>query len=171
MDDANHKNTPVQESVESSSTIQQELTQCRTQLQMFKEDYLRSRADFENYKKRVERDSTQVYRLALSSIFKDLLAIIDDLERGLTYATTVTSAESRSIVEGLQLTAEQFKKVLAKYGVTPIQESSVFDPSLHEAVMEVQSDKPAGSIVQILQKGYMIQGQVLRPAKVSIAKS
>lgn len=166
MDDINQKNTPGE-----SSDTQQELNACRMQLQMWKEDCLRSRADFENYKKRVERERTEVYRLALTGVFKDLLAIIDDLDRGLSYANTLTSTECKSIIEGLNLTSEQFKKVLAKYGVTAIQESSVFDPALHEAVMEVSSDKPAGSVVQVLQKGYMIQGQVLRPAKVSIAKN
>lgn len=169
MDDVTKKQ-PEAGAAESSVLLEQ-LNSCQAQLQLWKEDCLRSRAEFENYKKRVERDREQAARMMVAGIVKDLLPLIDDVERGLTYAQTLTSAEGKALLAGLQLTYDQFKKVLSKYGVAPIADAIEFDPMLHEAVMEVESpDHQPGTIVQVVQKGYQLQGQVIRPAKVTVAK-
>lgn len=139
------------------------------------DSYLRVHADFENTKKRLEREKFQALEYAYEKIAKDLLPIVDTLEIALKSANEVSGEESElqaKFKEGLELTLDNFSKVLQRHGIEMITCEGEFDPHLHECIMQVPSPShQEGEIVQVFQKGYRYKERVLRPAMVSIAKS
>lgn len=135
-----------------------------------KDQYVRAFADFENTKKRLERDKNQSLEYANERVMSDLLPVADTLEKALEVAKNNPQAEA--IAQGLELTLESFLKVLHKHGVEPIATDGEFDPNLHECLMQVPSeDKSDGEILQVLQKGFVYKQRVLRPAMVSVVKN
>ncbi len=139
------------------------------------DSYLRVHADFENTKKRLEREKFQALEYAYEKIAKDLLPIVDTLEIALKSANEVSGEESElqaKFKEGLELTLDNFSKALQRHGIEVIACEGEFDPHLHECIMQVPSPShQEGAIVQVFQKGYRYKERVLRPAMVSIAKS
>lgn len=132
-------------------------------------EYLRVHADFENVKKRLEREKYQALEYCYEGIAKDLLPVVDTLEKALESAK---NAGDEAISEGIKLTLENLLKVLNKHGIELIAESGEFDPLLHDAIMQVPSSEvEEGQIVQTLQKGYRYKERTLRPAMVSVAKN
>jgi len=106
--------------------------------------------------------------LAQSQLMKDLLVVVDDFERALKAGK---EADEQPDVAGFTMIAKSLDKILKKYGLQEIEQTDEFDPHLHEAVVQVDADDhESGAIVQVLQKGYQMKEQVLRPAKVSVAK-
>ena len=162
--------------------LTQQLNECLNQKDEWKDRCLRTAADFENYKKRAEKERSVWVTSAQSSIFADLLSIVDDFDRAFSGLRLSGSSDSASFggqgsakedqsIAGFALIHKEFHKFLDKHGISEIKETAQFDPNLHEAIMNVESaDHQSGAIVQVLQKGYMFKGQVLRPAKVSVAK-
>lgn len=133
-------------------------------------EYLRTHADFENVKKRLEREKSLALEYAYEKIAKDLLPVLDTLEKALESA--INSNANEGIIQGLELTIENLCKVLNKHGIECIMCEDEFDPNIHECVIQVPcNDKLEGQIVQVLQKGYKYKERVLRPAMVSIAKN
>lgn len=155
--------------------LTQQLNECLVQKDEWKDRCLRTAADFENYKKRAEKERSVWITSAQTSILSDLLNIVDDFDRAFSAPTSsVRPEEQRSCVSkdaGFALIHKELHKFLEKHGVLEMQQTMQFDPHLHEAIMHVDSpEQESGSIVQVLQKGYMYKGQVLRPARVSVAK-
>ena len=135
-----------------------------------KDQYMRAFADFENTKKRLERDKNQSLEYANERIMNDLLPVLDTLEKALESAQS--NPEAGAIAQGLQLTLDSFLKVLSKHGVEVIATDGEFDPNLHECLMQVPSEeKNDGEILQILQKGFVYKGRVIRPSMVSVVKN
>jgi molecular chaperone GrpE len=137
--------------------------------------YLREHADFENIKKRLEKEKAQAIAYAHEQFARDLLSVIDSLDSAASIVADedaeVTKEMFDKLKEGIELTISQFSKVFEKHGIELIEMDGGFDPNFHEAVMRVDSDDhKEGEIVQLLQKGYKIRDRVLRPAMVSIAK-
>ncbi len=134
-----------------------------------KDKYIRANAEFENIKKRMEKEKLNALLYANESFAKDLLDVIDALEAAIS--VEANDELSLKIKEGVQNTLDLFFKKLEKHGVKAIEELKEFDPNLHEAMFHTQSDKhSSGEIVQVLQKGYKIADRVIRPTKVSVAK-
>ncbi|MGN8526153.1 nucleotide exchange factor GrpE [Helicobacter pylori] len=134
------------------------------------EKYLRVHADFENVKKRLERDKSMALEYAYEKIALDLLPVIDAL-LGAHKSAAEENKES-ALTKGLELTMEKLHEVLARHGIEGIECLEEFDPHFHNAIMQVKSEeKENGKIVQVLQQGYKYKGRVLRPAMVSIAKN
>lgn len=134
------------------------------------EQYIRIHADFENSKKRIQRDKNQALEYAYEGIARDLLPVIDTLAKALE--STKSTPNSEAIAQGLELTLENLHKVLSKHGIECIDCQGEFDPNFHDAIMQVPAkEKNDGQIVQILQSGYKYKERVLRPAMVSIAKN
>ncbi len=134
---------------------------------------LRDLAEFENIKKRLEKEKQQSIAYAHEQFARDLLAVIDSLDNAQASMGESESSDEalENIKEGINLTMDQFKKVFAKHGIELVDMESGFDPNFHEAVMRVDSDEHSeGDIVQVFQKGYKIKDRVLRPAMVSISK-
>ena len=134
--------------------------------------YLRAYADFDNTKKRLEKEKYVALDYALERFSLDLLPALDSLEAALNAIRNSEENETNAkIKEGLELTQEQFLKVFGKHGVNRVGVENGFDPHQHEAVMHVASEEhDEGNIVQILQAGYKYKERLLRPALVSICK-
>lgn len=162
------------EQTQEQDLVQEEDTQQSQDLQAkydeLKDQYVRTFADFENTKKRLEREKYQSLEYANERFGMDLLPVLDTLQKALESAQATQGGEA--IVQGLELTLESFYKALGKHGIEHIQTDGEFDPNLHECLMQVpDSTKQNGEIAQVLQGGYTYKGRVLRPAMVSIVKN
>ncbi len=135
---------------------------------------LREHADFQNIKKRMEKEKAQAVAYAHEQFARDLLSVIDALEQAkqaVEGKDETTPELLKQIKEGIDLTLAQFSKIFEKHGIELVTFDEGFDPNFHEAVMQVDSDQhKEGEIVQVLQKGYKIKDRLLRSAMVSVAK-
>jgi molecular chaperone GrpE len=130
--------------------------------------YLRAAADLENLRKRQKRDSDEARYEAKVKVLKEMLPVVDNLERAIEHAI---QAGSNPIVEGVQLVLRQFQTAFERLDVLPVDAAGQpFDPNLHEAISQQESDAPPGTIVQVLQRGYRMGERLLRPALVVVAK-
>lgn len=129
----------------------------------------RTRADFENYEKRVLRDHAQERRFMHGGLAKDLLPVIDNLDRATQAARQ--AGEQGPLVQGVAMVRSQLIDALKRHNITRIDaEGQPFDPTQHEAVMQQPgSGKPAGTVLQVVEQGFMLHDRVLRPAKVIVA--
>lgn len=132
--------------------------------------FLRSCADFENYKKRAEREKTDCIAFANENLLSEILPVVDNFVRALDHANSDTTLAS--LKEGVSLTIEQVWGVLKKYGLVEIPAlGEKFDPSVHHAIShEETADSLPGTVVKEFQKGYMLKGRLLRPSMVAVAK-
>jgi len=151
------------------------LEAARAEAAEYKDKYIRAHADFENAKKRLEKDKANAVAYANESFARDILAVIDSFEHALASIDGADEAHSGEVLEkmkeGVKLTYEQLKKVLEKNHIKEILCEGEFDPEVHQAIMQVESDEhDSGNIVQVMQKGYTIKDRVLRPAMVSTCK-
>ena len=165
------------ENSESQSDIEQveeidELSILKEKLELYEDRYLRANADFENIKKRLEKEKYQAVDYANEVFARDMLLIADSLEMAYKSVEDIEGDEVvTKIKEGVSLTLEQLKKVFEKHGIKIVESSGDFDPNIHDAMMKVDSEEfGSGQIVQCFQKGYRIKDRVLRPAMVSVAK-
>lgn len=131
-----------------------------------KDRVLRTLADFENFRKRTEREKADFFRYAMSGVLKDILPVLDNFDRALDHAE-----EGDEFHKGVLLIYKQLYEVLEKSGLKPIDESNVaFDPNIHEAVVrEEDPSLPSHTVAAILQKGYFLHDRLLRPALVKVA--
>ena len=127
---------------------------------------LRTAADFDNYKKRVAREREEYVAFANERLVKELLPILDDLERALTAAE---EHEEAQLEEGVRLVHRSLAALLQRNGVTEIDTSGKFDPHVHEALLSQPSEAEEGSVIDVVQKGYTLGDRVVRPARVVIA--
>ena len=171
------QNQELQETtVEETTTeisLEDKIAALEEQLKQSEDKYLRVHADFENIKKRLEREKYQAIDYASEKFAKDLLAPIDTLEMALKSANAdVEAAELlEKLKEGIELTIRSFITNFKKNNITQVQTDIEFDPNVHNAVMQVDSaDHEDGAIVTELQKGYLLKDRLLRPAMVSICK-
>ncbi|HTO25049.1 MAG TPA: nucleotide exchange factor GrpE [Gaiellaceae bacterium] len=128
--------------------------------------YLRLAADFENYKKRAAREREEIATFANERLVKELLPILDDLERALVAAS---EHEEARLEEGVRLVHRSLATLLERNGVKEISTDGAFDPHVHEALLAQPSEEAEGSVIDVVQKGYAIGDRVVRPARVVIA--
>lgn len=159
------------EQISSSSQPQEKaLSECQTQLAEWKDKFIRLLSDFQNFKKRLSKEQASQARMMQADVLLDMLVILDNFDRALQERPE-QNAEIKSWADGFELIRKYLYKVFEKYGVKEMESFDEFKPEFHEAVMHVESSKhEPGSIVEVLQKGYLIGDMVLRPAKVSIAQ-
>ncbi|WP_443147909.1 nucleotide exchange factor GrpE [Nitrospira sp.] len=140
------------------------------ELQIFQDKYLRLAAEFENYKRRAQRDQNDSIRFGNESLLKNLLPIIDNLERAIQCAKD--AGTSGPLLEGVELTHKQFLETVAKVGVRQLSTTgNSFDPAIHQAVTQVESENmEPNTVIEEFQKGYLLHDRILRPAMVSVAK-
>jgi molecular chaperone GrpE len=138
------------------------------------DDLKRVAAEFENYRKRVARDQASLAARAHERLVKELLPVLDDLERALEAAADGDEAAGAGrappLLEGFRLVHRELQDALAKEGLAEIETNGRFDPHVHEALLSQQSDKDEGAILEVLQKGYRLGDRVLRPARVVISQ-
>jgi len=132
--------------------------------------YLRAAADLENLRKRQKREIDDAKLESKGRVLKEMLPVVDNLERAIEHATA--QAGTNPIVEGVQLVLRQFLTAFERLEVTAIEAAGQpFDPNLHEAISQQDSDQPPGTVVQVLQRGYKSGDRLLRPALVVVAKA
>ncbi len=169
VEEKEQKSTKEEKKQESCEELEKKLEECE-------DKYLRAHADFENMKKRLEKEKIQAIEYSLEKFAQDLLPVLDSLDMALAAVNKDNLNAEEAVQElkkGIELTIEQFIKALNKNGieVIEIEEGTEFNPHLHEAILQVEdAQKAAGEIVQMIQKGYKYKERILRPAKVSVAK-
>ena len=129
-------------------------------------DLKRLAAEFENYKKRTAREQASLSARATERLVKELLPIVDDLERALEAAE---EHEEAKLEEGVRLVHRQLASALEREGLPAIETNGKFDPHVHEALLSQPSEVDEGSVIEVLQKGYRLGDRVLRPARVVVA--
>ena len=133
---------------------------------------LRTQAEIQNMRRRAEQEVEKAHKFALEKFSKELLTVVDNLERGLAALDKAVSDETtQTLVDGVEMTHKEFISTLAKFGVQAVGVvGEVFNPELHQAIsMQPAEGIDANHISQVLQKGYTLQGRVLRPAMVMVA--
>ena len=140
------------------------------EIEELKEKLLYHQADFDNFKKLKAKEKQEVLRFGNETLIKELLPVIDNLERAIEHAGK--TEEAKAIAEGVALTLNGFLKVLEKFDVSRVEaKGKKFDPNLHEAVYQEESEQvEPGTVIAEFQKGYMMDGRLLRPSMVSVAK-
>jgi molecular chaperone GrpE len=135
---------------------------------------LRALAEAENVRRQADRTITEARQYAVTELARELLTVVDNLQRTVEAAQkhSRASAESSALLEGVQAALRAFLQTLERFGVRPIDaRGKSFDPNFHEAVMQVDdSSSPPGTVTQVLQQGYTIHNRLLRPARVAVSK-
>lgn len=161
------RETDVELTVEAQpQDLQSRLDQQVSETQKFQDLYTRERADLENFKRRMQREKSEALRFANEPLVRDLLPVVDNLERAIDHAVDTQS----SVVEGVKLVFKAFLDVLARHGVKRIDTvDQTFDPSQHQAIAQVDSpDHAPNQVVAQHQPGYLLHDRLLRPAMVSV---
>lgn len=156
---------------EDLSGLQKELDTLRADAEQSRDLYLRTLADFDNYRKRQREETQRRINGAREDLVGKLLPVVDNFQRAIESAEAGHSYDT--LVEGVSLTLRQLVELLEKEGLQPIEAvGQQFNPELHEAVMSVETDEyPENTIVEEFEKGYTLNGRVLRPSKVRVVRS
>ncbi len=146
------------------------LTEAKAEAARLKDQWMRTAADFDNYRKRARRDVEDGRRSAREDLLKELLPVFDNLERAIQSAQRAT--EVKPVADGLSMVVRQFVDVIARAGITKVPTvGKAFDPSVHEAIQQVETeDHPPGTVVSEVQPGYMQADRLVRAAMVVVAK-
>jgi molecular chaperone GrpE len=147
------------------------LEESRAEAAKFKDQLLRTMADFDNFRKRTRRDLTDAEKKGREEILKDLLPVFDNLERAVSHSEKATDVQS--VTEGIRMVARQFTDTLGKLGLERVPTvGSPFDPAVHEAVQQLETaDFPPGTVAFEIQPGYRSADRLIRPALVVVAKA
>jgi len=151
--------------------LEKELESLRTEVDEQKDGWLRARADFENYKKRVQRDASRSYQDAMSSVLKVFLTVSDDLERAIKNKPEENQLDGW--VNGIKLIDQKLVNQMKNLGVErlEVKPGEVFDPNIHEAITQEENpDFEEGQIIDVVQPGYKVSDRIIRPAMVRVAK-
>ncbi|MEJ2437144.1 MAG: nucleotide exchange factor GrpE [Sulfurovaceae bacterium] len=167
------KSNEEETNLECEST--DEVEALKSKVSEWQDKYMRAYADFENAKKRLDKEKQNAIAYSNEGFAKDMISVMDSFDGAIVSIESLSKEELPDTLslmeEGIRKTHEQLKKMLEKNGVKEIDCSGDFDPNLHQAIMQVDSDEqPSGTIAQVLQKGYTIKDQILRPAMVSTVK-
>ena len=142
----------------------------KAELERERDEYLdalqRLKAEFDNYRKRTAREQAELHARASERLVKELLPVLDDLERALEAAA---EHEEARLEEGVRLVHRALVDALAREGLSEIETNGRFDPHVHEALLSQPSEAQEGSVIEVLQKGYRLGDHVLRPARVVVA--
>jgi molecular chaperone GrpE len=150
--------------------LKKKLEQKEKEAKEYYDRLLREAADFENFKKRAAKDKEEWTKFANEDLIKAILPLIDNLERAINHAEKVV--DTGAMIEGVRLTIRQILQTLDRFGLAPFESvGKPFDPSVHEAMLVVESDEhQPNHVVEEFQKGYFLNNRLLRPATVSVSK-
>ncbi len=150
------------------------VAELENQLAEAKQNVLYAQAEIQNVRRRAEKEAQDARAYAATAFARDVLSVADNLSRGLSAIPADLRADDKmkGLVTGLEATGRELESVFQRHGITKIAaEGQMLDPNKHQAMLEVPSDQPAGTIVQEMQAGYMIKDRLLRPAMVGVAKA
>jgi molecular chaperone GrpE len=162
----------TEEEVDPMTALKNEITTAQEEARNNWDLYLRERADMENLRKRHQRDKEDAIRFANDRLLKEMIPVLDNLERAVDHAEQ-GSDDSQGLLEGVNMTINQFRKALEDFGIKPINAVGTdFDPNLHQAMGQVESEEQAPNTVATeFQKGYLLHDRLLRPSLVMVAKA
>ena len=169
--ESDEKQTMVALTYDEYDALESEIESLKKEVDEQKDGWLRTRADFENYKKRVQRDAARSYQDAMSSILKIFLSAADDLERALK--NKPEGKEVDSWVNGIELIHQKLLNAMKNQGVErmDVKPGDEFDPNIHEAItQEDHPDFEDGQIIDVVQPGFRISDRIIRPAMVRVAR-
>lgn len=150
---------------------QTETEQLQAEIEALKNEVLRARADVENIRKRATRDVEAAHKYGLERLVSELLPVKDSIELGLSAAASASDVES--LTEGMELTVKMFNDFLDKLGITELDPADLpFDPEFHQAMtVEESAEAAPGTVLKVMQKGFLLNDRLVRPALVIVAKS
>lgn len=150
--------------------IQELFARTNEEALMYKDRWMRLAAEFDNYRKRTGREFSALVKNASASLITQLLPVVDNMERALH--ALKTTGEPKAFAEGVEMIHQQFVDTLRREGLQDVEAvGHPFDPNRHEAVMAIENeDQPAQSIVEVVEKGYLLNERVIRPAKVIVTR-
>jgi molecular chaperone GrpE len=154
------------ENTEAEQVEEVELAALRNENEELIDSLQRLKAEFDNYRKRAARDQEQLVARAHERLVKELLPVVDDLERALQAAE---QHEEAKLEEGVRLVHRALADALVREGLEEVPVEGKFDPNVHESLLSQPSDADEGSVIEVLQKGYRLGDRVLRPARVVVA--
>ncbi|MBU8849668.1 MAG: nucleotide exchange factor GrpE [Desulfobacterales bacterium] len=148
----------------------EDINEVKEQLSTEKDRVLRLSAEFENYKKRKQREADEFKKFANETIFRQLLTVVDNLERAIS--STQKNSDEGGLLEGVKLTHKEIIKLFETFNVKPVEaENQPFDPNFHQAVTQEETDSfPENTVSKVLQKGYLLHDRLIRPAMVVVSK-
>lgn len=157
----------------AGETLAQEVARLLTEKADLNDRLLRQVAEFENYKRRTRKENDEASTRGQEALLKELLPVLDNLDRALAATKATDGAAVATLVEGVKMVQKQFLVALERFSVKPFEaEGLPFDPQVHEAIQQVDSDKlPAGSVAMVFQRGYKLGARLLRPAMVAVVKA
>lgn len=169
-DEAHEEHRKKKKKDEAIAELEKTVAEKEEALKEMNNKYLYLQADFENFKRMKAREKEDVLKFGNEVLIKELIPVIDNLERALDHAPQ--SEENKSIIDGVQMTLKEFLRVLQKAGVEQVQAvGTKFDPNLHEALFqEEREDMEPDTVVSELQKGYTLNGRLIRASRVSVSK-
>jgi molecular chaperone GrpE len=162
------------ETEDSLAVLEQKLATAEKEKKDNYDRFLRATADLENTRKRTQREVDDAKLEAKQCVLKEILPVVDNLERAVDHANITNDSDPKlkATIEGVQLVLRQFVTAFERLDVSAVPaEGQSFDPHLHEAILQLESDKPPGTVIQVLQRGYRAADRLLRPALVIVAKA
>ncbi len=159
-------------SVSSLNDLQKLLEEAEKRIEEHNNQYMRAQAELQNVRRRAERDIANAHKYALENFIQDLLPVIDSLEKGLEASESHQEEATEALKKGVELTLKMMLDVLKKFGVEQIDPiGEPFDPEKHEAMsMQENNDVEANTVTAVFQKGFILNGRLVRAAKVIVSK-
>ena len=153
------------------SSKEKDIASLEAELEAEKDRFMRLSAEFDNYRKRKQREIDEFRKFANETVFKQFLSVVDNLERAIISAENNKDIES--LLKGVKLTHKEILKVFQDFNVKPVKaENQSFDPNFHQAVTQKETDEvPENTITDVLQTGYLLHDRLIRPAMVVVSKS
>ena len=164
-DKSKDKSKKKEQTTDAEETVQADpLAEAQAKADEYLDMARRIQADFDNYRRRTQRDNEEFRNFATAGLINELLTVVDDFDRALSVADG-----SEVFINGVKGIRQNLMKLLESKGLTEIDASGKFDPNYHEALCAVEADEP-GMVAEVFQKGYLLNGKVLRFAKVKVTK-
>jgi molecular chaperone GrpE len=163
------ENSPERKEELSPEKLQAQLEEKTREASEHFDQWLRLRAEFENFKKRMQKEKGDLVKFGNENLLKALLPVLDNLTRAIEHGRN--ARENSPLLEGVEMTCKEFLNALDRFGVKPVPAvGEVFDPEKHEALSQEESDQEANQIIAAVQNGYFYHDRLLRPAKVIVSK-
>jgi molecular chaperone GrpE len=160
--------TPLEETPGEEPALEDRLAEAEAKRDEYLSDLQRLAAEFDNYRKRAAREQESLATRASEALLKELLPVLDDLERALEAAA---EHEEAKLEDGVRLVHRELTELLRKEGLVEVETDGMFDPHVHEALLSQPAEgAEEGIVIQVLQKGYRLGDRVLRPARVVVAE-
>jgi molecular chaperone GrpE len=156
----------------AGSSAQEEVENLASELVQARDQLLRLQADFDNFRKRALKERNEVLQYGHQNLVKELLSVVDNLERAIGHARTSGGGDLAGLLQGVELVQRELLGALEKHGVDRVEaRGQLFDPAVHEAMAQVADASAApGTVLEVLQEGYRLRDRLLRPARVVVAR-